>query len=110
MQFRVLGAVEAESSDGRVLVLGRRQERCLLAILLLEAGRVVSTDRLCDLLWEDNPPEQARRAVQAHVVRIRAMLATEPGAELVSKGDGYVLQVPAGSLDADRFRDRKSVV
>jgi DNA-binding SARP family transcriptional activator/tetratricopeptide (TPR) repeat protein len=104
VQFRVLGPVEAESSDGRVLVLGRRQERCLLGILLLEAGRVVPTDRLCDLLWEDNPPEQARRAVQAHVARIRAMLATEPGAELLSKGDGYLLRVAARSIDAAQFR------
>src|SRR5256714_4826662 len=103
----MLGPVEAESSDGRVLVLGRRQERCLLGILLLEAGRVVSTGRLCDLLWEDNAPEQARRAVQAHVARIRAMLAslaTEPGVELVSKGDGYLLRVPADAVDVVRFR------
>src|SRR2546423_8172171 len=102
----MLGPVEAESSDGRVLVLGRRQERCLLGILLLEAGRVVATGRLCALLWEDNPPEQARRAVQAHVARIRAMLAAlaaEPSVELVSKGDGYVLRIPVGSLDASRF-------
>src|SRR5256714_9590663 len=103
----MLGPVEAESSDGRVLVLGRRQERCLLGILLLEAGRVVATGRLCDLLWEDNAPEQARRAVQAHVARIRAVLASlaaEPGVELVSKGDGYLLRVPADAVDAVRFR------
>src|SRR2546423_13731946 len=100
----MLGPVEVEASDGRVLVLGRRQERCLLAIPLLEAGRVVPTDRLCDLLWEDNPPEQARRAVQAHVARIRATLATEPDAELLSKGDGYLLRVAADSVDAARFR------
>src|SRR2546423_6643423 len=100
----MLGPVEVESGDGRVLVLGRRQERCLLGILLLGAGRVVSTDRLCQLLWEDNPPEQPRRAVQAHVPRIRAALAAEPGVELVSKGDGYLLRVPADAVDAVRFR------
>src|SRR5256714_7248240 len=101
----MLGPVEVESGDGRVLGLGRRQERCLLGILLLEAGRVVLTDRLCQLLWEDNPPEQPRRAVQAHVARIRAVLATEPGVGLVSKGDGYLLRVPAGAGEPVPFRE-----
>ena len=43
MRFRVLGRVEVHTGDGRVLTLPRRQERCLLGILLLEAGRCRST-------------------------------------------------------------------
>lgn len=76
MRFRVLGPVEIESDAGRVHSLARRQERCLPAILLLEAGRVLSVDRLCQVLWDDSPPVRARRAVHAHVARIRAALST----------------------------------
>ena len=77
MRLRVLGPVEIESDDGQVHTLARRQERCLLAMLALNAGRTVTVDRLCDLLWDDNPPPRARRGVHAHVARIRATLSRE---------------------------------
>jgi DNA-binding SARP family transcriptional activator len=101
VQFRVLGPVEVHAGDGRPIPLARRQERCLLGILLLAAGRVVATDRLCALLWDDDPPEQARRAVQAHVSRIRGVV----GDALQARGDGYLMRVPADAVDATRFRD-----
>ena len=63
-------------------------------------GQAVSTERLCALLWDDNPPDQARRAVQAHVSRIRGPL----GDVLLPKGDGYLLRVPAEAVGASRFR------
>jgi len=107
MRFRVLGPIEIESDDGQIHTLGRRQERCLLAILLLEAGRVVPVDRLCQLLWDDNPPEQARRAIHAHVARIRATLtrvgAPNANAELLSERDGYLFRVDPDTIDAHRF-------
>jgi len=108
VRFRVLGPVEIESDDGQPYTLGRRQERCLLAILLLEAARIVPVDRLCHLLWDDNPPQQARRAVHVHVARIRAALsqcgAHATGVELVSHRDGYMLRVDPDAVDAHRFR------
>src|SRR5262245_12036452 len=54
IRFRLLGPVQVETDDGPV-VPGRRQERCLLAILLLECGRLVTMRRLCELLWDDAP-------------------------------------------------------
>ena len=105
--FRVLGPVEVECS-GDVLSLARRQERCLLGILLLEPGRMVPVDRLCDLVWEENPPEQARRGLQSHVARIRAMLARAGadryGVALNSHSGGYLLRVDPERVDAHRFR------
>jgi hypothetical protein len=52
MEFRLLGPFEARHDGRPVEVGGRRQERCLLALLLLEAGRIVPIDRLVDLLWD----------------------------------------------------------
>src|SRR5439155_15803991 len=44
-RFRVLGPVEIESARGELARLARRQERCLLGVLLLEAGRMLPVDR-----------------------------------------------------------------
>ncbi len=50
MEFRVLGPLEV-TSEGRLLDLGGAKQRALLAMLLLDANTVVSTDRLTDGLW-----------------------------------------------------------
>jgi DNA-binding SARP family transcriptional activator len=54
--------------------LGRRRERCLLAILLLEAGSVVSADRLVDLLWDDDRTADRPRPVCPPTCRLRNQL------------------------------------
>src|SRR5207247_895312 len=95
MQLRLLGAFEAVVG-GRQVSVGRRRERCLLAVLLLEPGRVVPVDRLIDLLWDGEPPEHARRALHSHVARLRTMLRqAEPhGAApvVVTTGAGYLIE------------------
>jgi DNA-binding SARP family transcriptional activator/Tfp pilus assembly protein PilF len=106
IRFRLLGPVQVETDDGPV-VPGRRQERYLLAILLLECGRLVTMRRLCELLWDDAPPELAPQAVRSLVSRLRALLArvgVDPQVALVSKRHGYVLSVAPQTVDAYRFR------
>jgi DNA-binding SARP family transcriptional activator len=66
MEFRILGPLEA-IEDGCGLDLGALKQRALIAVLLLEANRVVPTDRLIDALWEDEPPETAQKALQVYV-------------------------------------------
>jgi DNA-binding SARP family transcriptional activator/tetratricopeptide (TPR) repeat protein len=108
VQFRVLGPVEIETHDGRVLTPPRRRERCLLAVLLLEPGRVVPTHRLLDLLWQDAPAGPTRRALYGYVARVRGVLAAAGadghGVTLVSHGDGYLLRVEPDLVDAHQFR------
>ncbi|MEQ0565560.1 BTAD domain-containing putative transcriptional regulator [Amycolatopsis sp. NEAU-NG30] len=102
MEFRVLGAVEA-TADGVPVDLGSRKQRLVLAVLLLEAGRAVSLDRLVDLLWPTAPPASARNTVQALVSRIRAVFRAAGGPELASDGRGYVLHAGPDTIDAHRF-------
>ncbi|MEU5943326.1 winged helix-turn-helix domain-containing protein [Micromonospora sp. NPDC047548] len=103
MEFRVLGAVEAWSGGVRVDV-GARQQRLVLAVLALEANRVVSVDRLIDLVWAQAPPTSARGTVQALVSRLRAALRAAGGAaEIVSRGTGYLLRVEPLAVDAHHF-------
>ena len=58
VEFRLLGPVEAVM-DGHALPLGGRRQRALLALLLLEPGRTVSSDRLVEELWLGSPPAGA---------------------------------------------------
>ena len=49
LSFRLLGSLEVSRAGG-LLEIGGQKQRAVLAILALNAGRVVSTDRLIDLL------------------------------------------------------------
>lgn len=49
--------------------------RNLLAALLLNANRVVSSGQLVDVLWGDDPPVTAVGSLHNHVMRLRAFLA-----------------------------------
>jgi DNA-binding SARP family transcriptional activator/tetratricopeptide (TPR) repeat protein len=101
MNFALLGPFEA-TVGGRRIELGRRRERLILAVLLLEAGRFIPLGRLADLLWDDVPPEGARAAMYTGVARLRRRL-TPCGLQLVTRGDGYQIDVDPECVDAHRF-------
>ncbi|MEU8226644.1 BTAD domain-containing putative transcriptional regulator [Kribbella sp. NPDC048915] len=107
MQFRLLGPVECVV-DGQPIALGRVQERCLLAVLLLDNGQVVPVSRLIELLWDGVPPARAQSIVQTLVSRVRAALraagADEYGVRVLTRAGGYTIEVPPDSVDAQRFR------
>jgi DNA-binding SARP family transcriptional activator/tetratricopeptide (TPR) repeat protein len=101
VEFRILGPVEARRSGGQ-LQLGRPQQRLVLAVLLAEAGRTVSTATLIDRMWP-SAPDAARRTVQVHIARLRRLL--EPAAvPLVGRSGGYLLDVDPDRVDLHRFR------
>jgi DNA-binding SARP family transcriptional activator len=99
MEFRLLGPLEAGEVGGPA-ELGGTKQRALLAMLLLHANEVVSTERLIDGLWEEAPP-RAIKAVQVYVSRLRKALG---GTALTSRPPGYMLQVASEQLDLARFR------
>ena len=101
LDFRILGPLEVWD-DGDALHLGGAKQRGVLAILLLGANGVVSTDRLIDELWGDAPPDDAVMALQAHVSRLRKALPGGPEI-LLTQAPGYVLRVEPGQVDLDRF-------
>ena len=101
MDFRLLGPLEV-TRDGRVLQLGRAKERALLAVLLLHANQVVSSDVLTDRLWGDEPPATAGKALQVYVSRLRKALGADA---LVTRAPGYFVSVAPGQLDLHRFEE-----
>jgi DNA-binding SARP family transcriptional activator len=100
MEFRILEPLEVVE-EGQVLDLGAQKQRALLAVLLLEPNRVVSTDRLIEALWPDGPTETAPKALQLYISRLRKMLGRE---RLETRSPGYLLRVETDEIDAGRSR------
>ena len=98
-EFRILGPLEVDSAGGPIALGGKRQ-RALLAALLLEAGRVVPTDRLIHDLWGERPPRTAATSLHNLLSQLRKLLGSET---LVTQAPGYVLRVNADQVDARRF-------
>src|SRR5687768_6600875 len=92
LQFRLLGPVEVTDGDGHVIDVGGSKPRLVLVQLLLNPGRIVSTDALVDVLWGEDAPPTARRSLQSHVARLRAALGGDDG-PLSSQSPGYVLAI-----------------
>ena len=104
LRVELLGPVEAWV-DGQRVALGGQRPRALLAVLALMRGRVVSSERLIDELWGEDPPARARESLQMHVSRVRRAL-TEAGGDadrLVNRAGGYVLVLGRGACDLDRW-------
>jgi DNA-binding SARP family transcriptional activator len=105
LQIELLGPVGARV-DGRPMALGGQRPRALFAVLALMGGRVVTTDRLIDELWGEEPPARARDSLQMNVSRLRKALAEAgiDGDRLVSQAGGYRLDLRPGERDVDRWQ------
>jgi DNA-binding SARP family transcriptional activator len=104
MEFKILGPFEVWV-EGRQIPLRGSKQRALLAVLVLHANEVVSTDRLLDLLWGDDPPEPT--ALRVRVSRLRKALG--PRVELLTQTPGYVLKLEDEQLDLRRFESLAAV-
>ena len=105
LDFRILGPIEVSNGAG-LLRLGGPKQRALLADLALNAGTIVSTARLIEDLWGDDPPPTAGHTVEAYISRIRRILRDGSTREvLLSKPPGYLLDVGRDRVDAFRFEE-----
>jgi predicted ATPase/DNA-binding SARP family transcriptional activator len=99
IDVRLLGPVEAAEAE-RLLPLGGRRQRALLALLALEVGRAVSADALAEELWSGRPPAGAATTLRSYASRLRRAL----GPDVVrARGGGYVLEIPPERIDVRRF-------
>jgi DNA-binding SARP family transcriptional activator len=95
-----LGPLELVGDDGQPIMLPAGKPRALLALVGLEAGHVVSLDRIVDVLWSGRPPATAAKVVQGYVSRLRKLLPTEV---LLTREPGYLLRLERDQLDLTRF-------
>lgn len=99
IEYRILGSLEA-LRDGQRLALGGAKQRALLAILLVNANRVVTTDFLVEALWPDKAPGKPLTAIQGYVSALRKVLGKDV---IVTEPAGYRLPLESDQLDAFRF-------
>ena len=99
-EVRLLGPVQVVRAGGEIR-LGGPRPRAVLALLVLEAGRVVPAGRLVEEVWRGSPPPGAAKTLRSYVSRLRALLA--PDATLAARGGGYVLGLDPDMVDAVRF-------
>jgi DNA-binding SARP family transcriptional activator len=98
LEFRILGPLEVLSAEAPISLGGPRQ-RAVLAILLLNANRVVSIDRLADELYGGEPPATAVTQVQRQVSDLRKLL----GPVIETRPPGYLVRAGGDTLDLSRF-------
>lgn len=96
-RFRILGSLEVLTAQGPLTITGALRRR-VLAMLLLDAGRVIPVSRPVEAGWDDDPPESAAHQVRKAVAGLRHRLPA--GAELiVTDGPGYRAVVDEDQLD-----------
>jgi DNA-binding SARP family transcriptional activator len=107
VEFRILGPVELWAA-GQRRPLGSPKEACVLAVLLLAAGRPVSPETLVDRVWGAGPPNKVRESLWAYIARLRRILADIGDARLVSRSGLYVLETDPENIDLHRFRQLRN--
>jgi DNA-binding SARP family transcriptional activator len=98
VELGVLGPLQVRRAGAPVTIPGAKP-RAILTMLGLRVGSVVSADTLVELLWGEDPPRTAAKALQTHISSLRRSL-----------GDGFVLTEGAGwtlaesEVDASRYK------
>lgn len=102
----MLGPVRAWN-DGQPIDLGVRKQRFVLAMMLLDANKLVPAQRLVELTWPEGAPRSARGVIHTHISRLRSVLnaaeAEHHGVALVSNGPGYLLRCDPKRIDVNQF-------
>jgi DNA-binding SARP family transcriptional activator len=100
LEFGILGPFQVTRSEP--LSLGGPRQRAVLALLLLNRGEVLTSDRIIDELWGESAPPTVAKAVHVYVSNLRKALGN---GVLLTVSGGYVLDIEAAQVDAERFTD-----
>ncbi|MDQ3404699.1 MAG: NB-ARC domain-containing protein [Actinomycetota bacterium] len=100
---RLLGEVVAYV-DGRPVDLGAPRQRCVLAALAVDVGRVVPVERLAERVWGADGPRSARATLHSYISRLRQALAGTNGVAIERRSGGYALLAERAAVDLHRFR------
>ncbi|MGW4473662.1 AfsR/SARP family transcriptional regulator [Nonomuraea sp. NPDC004354] len=98
-RFGILGPVEARRADGEAITVAGARLRALLALLILDAGRIVPTERLIEGLYGEQAVSGETNALQSQISRLRRTLDTP----IEFHPAGYLLAVDREQVDAHRF-------
>jgi DNA-binding SARP family transcriptional activator/WD40 repeat protein len=103
LEFRLLGPLEVWR-NGEPIPLGGERQRALLALLLLHANELVTTERLVDQLFGGDESDGTVNALRVAVSRLRRLLDDgEDNGVVVTRSGGYLLRAQPGQVDAALF-------
>ncbi|MFF2810196.1 BTAD domain-containing putative transcriptional regulator [Streptomyces sp. NPDC058000] len=90
---------------GRRIAIGGARQRTILALLLLNPGRIVSVDTLMETVWNGSPPATARTQVAICIAALRKRFKAE-GSDadvIVTAHPGYLLALENHYVDSVEF-------
>jgi DNA-binding SARP family transcriptional activator/tetratricopeptide (TPR) repeat protein len=102
MWVGVLGPLSIRCDGGPIAVKAARQ-RTVLAVLLVNANRVVPADELAETVWDGSPPPTARVTLRGYIRRLRSPLGPTVGARIVTRPSGYMAEFGDEELDLLHF-------
>jgi len=106
MQVRLLGPVDVVV-DGEPRPVRGLRRKAVLAVLALQAGEVVSTDQLTDVVWGEATPATAANTLQSHMSYLRTVLGDK--CAILARAPGYLLDLCGDGTDvreAERLLDQ----
>jgi DNA-binding SARP family transcriptional activator len=103
IEFRLLGDIEVRV-NGQIVDAGHARQRCVLAVLLVQVNRLVSSAELIDRVWgEQRLPGNPGNALQTYISLLRRAIATAGEVSITREAGGYKLAADAISIDVNRF-------
>src|SRR4051794_41592762 len=102
MEFAILGPLRVGGPDGAIEIRAPKQRALLAMLLLCYRDDAVSSGRLIDVLWDEDPPPTASKALQVHVSQLRRALGAE--SPIVTRPSGYAIPLDPGRPDLSRFQ------
>ncbi|MCC3776523.1 AfsR/SARP family transcriptional regulator [Streptomyces sp. UNOB3_S3] len=104
MRFRLIGPFEIVTEDGVVRRAGTPKVSQTLALLLIRANEIVTTDSLIRELWRGDAPRSALNTVQTYIHHARKLLAQEGCDPLLTlRPGGYMMRVDPEAVDIKVF-------
>jgi WD40 repeat protein/DNA-binding SARP family transcriptional activator len=103
LEYRALGGLSVVDGAAELSLGGPRQRR-LAAVLLIDRNRVLSVDRLAEVVFAGEPTPGAATTLRSYVARLRRVVERAgSGSRVVTRPPGYMLEVGDEAFDVARF-------
>ncbi|WP_199440154.1 AfsR/SARP family transcriptional regulator [Umezawaea beigongshangensis] len=109
VRFSVLGTTKVKTGGGFVDAWGAPKERAVLGVLLVHAGKRMSTGALVDWVWGEDAdlPQNPADTLATYAKRIRRALGgLGVRVDLSGRDNAFAVVVPRPSVDFFSFREQ----
>lgn len=105
MRYEILGPLRVVDENGSSFISARKIE-ILLAVLLIRADRVVTTDQLIAEIWGEEVPRRATACLHVYISQLRKFLYRpgRQGSPIVTRLPGYLLRMGSDEFDLRSFQ------